>query len=122
MATFKAIDASLADKALDEAIDHHGWAADEAEGQVAYEHAQMMAWLVELRSWRKAFGRTSQDSAEMLKIERALRRENEKLRKLVAEMYPFAKAFLQTGIQFGSVDSKSYDWYLRMRELGIEVN
>lgn len=47
--------------------------------------------------------------------------ENAKLRKLAAEMYPYAKAFLQQGLMFGYTDSKSYDWFLQLREMGIEV-
>lgn len=50
-----------------------------------------------------------------------LQNENAKLRKLAADMYPYAKAFLQQGIMFGCTDSKSYDWFLQLREMGIEV-
>ena len=50
-----------------------------------------------------------------------LKDENTKLRKLAAEMYPYAKAFLQDGLILGYIDSKSYDWYLQLREMGIEV-
>ena len=47
--------------------------------------------------------------------------ENAKLRKLSAEMYPYARAFTQLGVSLGCNDSVSYDWYLQLRELGIEV-
>lgn len=50
-----------------------------------------------------------------------LKAENAKLRELAAEMYPYAKAFLKEGAMLGCVDSKSYDWFLQLRELGIEV-
>lgn len=48
--------------------------------------------------------------------------ENTKLRKLAAEMHPYAKAFLRQGVMLGCNDSKSYDWFLQLRELGIEVD
>ena len=47
--------------------------------------------------------------------------ENAKLRELLAEMYPCAKAYLQEWLVVGGIDSKIYDWHLRLRELGIEV-
>lgn len=47
--------------------------------------------------------------------------ENAKLRELAAEMYPYAKAFLQQGVMLGCNDSKSYDWFLQLRELGVVV-
>ena len=50
-----------------------------------------------------------------------LKAENAKLRDLVAQMYPRAKAFLQMGVQLGCNDTLSYDWELQMQELGIEV-
>jgi hypothetical protein len=55
------------------------------------------------------------------KLER-LQAENAKLRKLAAEMYPYAKAFLQQYLILGYIDSKSYDWFLQLREMGIEVD
>ena len=48
--------------------------------------------------------------------------KNEKLRELAAEMYPCAKAYIQEWLMVGGIDSKSYDWYLRLRELGVEVD
>ena len=51
-----------------------------------------------------------------------LKAENAKLGKLAAEMYPYAKAFLKEGVMLGCIDSKSYDWFLQLRELGIEVD
>ena len=51
-----------------------------------------------------------------------LKAENTKLRKLVTEIYPYAKACLQEWRIVGCIDSKSYDWYLQLRELGIEVD
>lgn len=48
--------------------------------------------------------------------------ENAKLRELAAEMYPYAKEFLKEGVMLGCIDSKSHDWYLQLRELGIEVD
>lgn len=51
-----------------------------------------------------------------------LRDKNAKLRKLAAEMYPCAKAYLQEWRMVGGIDSKSYDWYLRLRELGVETS
>lgn len=48
-----------------------------------------------------------------------LEAENAKLRELLAEMYPCAKAYLQEWLVVGGIDSKSYDWYLRLRELGV---
>lgn len=53
--------------------------------------------------------------------EDAIVAENTKLRELAAEMYPYAKAFLKEGVMLGCIDSKSYDWFLQLRELGIEV-
>lgn len=50
-----------------------------------------------------------------------LKEENAKLRELVAQMYPRAKAFLQMGVQLGCNDTLSYDWELQMQELRIEV-
>lgn len=50
-----------------------------------------------------------------------LERENAKLRKLCAEMYPYAKAYLQEWRIVGYIDSKSYDWFLQLRKLGVEV-
>ena len=47
--------------------------------------------------------------------------ENQRLREMVAQMYPRAKAFLQIGVQMGCNDTLSYDWEQQMRELGIEV-
>lgn len=49
-----------------------------------------------------------------------LKAENEKLRELVRQMYPGAKAFLQLGVRLGCNDTLSYDWWLQLRELGIE--
>ena len=51
---------------------------------------------------------------------RSLKAENAKLRELVRQMYPGAKAFLQLGMQLGCNDTLSYDWWLQLRELGIE--
>ena len=51
-----------------------------------------------------------------------LERENAKLRKLCAEMYPYAKAYLQEWRIVGYIDSKSYDWFLQLRKLGVEVD
>lgn len=51
-----------------------------------------------------------------------LRKENAKLRELAAEMYQYAKAFLKEGVMLGCIDSKSHDWFLQLRELGIEVD
>lgn len=48
--------------------------------------------------------------------------ENAKMGELLAEIYPYAKAYLQEWLVFGGIDSKSYDWYLRLRELGVEVD
>lgn len=50
-----------------------------------------------------------------------LRIDNAMLRELVAEIYPYAKAYLQEWRVLGCIDSKSYDWYLRLLELGVEV-
>ena len=50
-----------------------------------------------------------------------LQGENAKLRELVVQMYPRAKAFLQMGVQLGCNDTLSYDWELQMQEMGIEV-
>ena len=52
---------------------------------------------------------------------RKLMAENAKLRELATEIYPCAKAYLQEWRMIGGIDSKSYDWYLRLRELGVEV-
>lgn len=49
-----------------------------------------------------------------------LKAENAKLRELARQMYPGAKAFLQLGVQLGCNDTLSYDWWLQLRELGIE--
>lgn len=54
-------------------------------------------------------------------VAESLEAENAKLLELAAEMYPYAKAFLQQGVMLGCTDSKSYDWYLQLREAGIEV-
>lgn len=51
-----------------------------------------------------------------------LKDENAKLRELVRQMYPKAKAFLQMGVRLGCNDTLSYDWYLQLRELGVEVD
>lgn len=51
-----------------------------------------------------------------------LKAENAKLRELVAEIYPYAKAYLQKWRMVGGIDSKSHDWYLRLLELGVEVS
>lgn len=51
----------------------------------------------------------------------AVEAENTKLRKLVQQMYPLAKACLQLGVALGHNDDLSYDWVLQMIELGIEV-
>lgn len=51
-----------------------------------------------------------------------LETENAKLRELVKQMYPIAKADLQLGVVLGCKDTMSYDWALQMTELGIEVN
>ena len=48
--------------------------------------------------------------------------ENAKLRELVTEMYPYAKAFLQQGVMLGCNDTMSYDWFLQLRKMGIEVS
>lgn len=50
-----------------------------------------------------------------------LQAENAKLREMVAQMYPRAKAFLQMGVQLGCNDTLSYDWELQMQELGVEL-
>lgn len=50
-----------------------------------------------------------------------LQAENAKLRELVKQIYPKAKAFLQIGVQLGCNDSLSYDWYQQLHELGVEV-
>lgn len=52
----------------------------------------------------------------------AIEDENARLRELLAEVYPCAKAYLQEWLVAGGIDSKSYDWYLRLRELGVEVD
>ena len=53
-------------------------------------------------------------------LDEQLKAENAKLRELVRQMYPGAKAFLQLGVQLGCNDTLSYDWWLQLRELGIE--
>lgn len=85
---------------IDEAIEH---AEEKAcgNGQCAKDHAQLADWLNELK---------------------LLRVENAKLRELVRQMYPEAKAFLQLGVQLGCNDTLSYDWELQLHELGIEVS
>ena len=62
------------------------------------------------------------DLKELAKNVSDMEAENSKLRKLAAEMYPYAKAFLQEYLILGYIDSKSYDWYLQLREMGIEVD
>lgn len=59
-----------------------------------------------------------------LRDERLARAEtdNAKLRELARQMYPKAKAFLQMGVRLGCNDTLSYDWYLQLRELGVEVD
>lgn len=52
---------------------------------------------------------------------KAVRDENARLRELCAEMYPYAKAFLKEGVMLGCIDSKSYDWFLQLREMGVDV-
>lgn len=51
-----------------------------------------------------------------------LKYENVKLRELVQQMYPIAKAYLQFGVMLGRIDGMSYDWALQMIELGVEVD
>ena len=48
--------------------------------------------------------------------------DNAELRELARQMYPKAKAFLQMGVRLGCNDTLSYDWYLQLRELGVEVD
>ncbi len=50
-----------------------------------------------------------------------LKGENAKLQRLAQQMYPYAKAHLQFGVQLGRNDTMSYDWALQMVDLGIEV-
>jgi len=93
---------------LAEAIAHEDWAATTAHGELADEHAQMRDWLRELERLRSA---------------RDMWQENDaKLRELVKQMRPRAKAFLQMCVQLGCTDTLSYDWELQMHELGIEVD
>jgi len=60
----------------------------------------------------------------MKSAERAekLKAENEKLRELVRQMYPKTKAFMEMAVQLGCNDSESYDWWLQIHKLGIEVD
>ena len=53
---------------------------------------------------------------------RKVEAENAKLRELVQQMYPIAKAYLQFGVMLGRIDGMSYDWALQMIELGVEVD
>ena len=85
---------------IDEAIEHAEEKA-RSNGQCAKDHAQLADWLNELK---------------------LLRVESAKLRELVRQMYPEAKAFLQLGVQLGCNDTLSYDWELQLHELGIEVS
>lgn len=51
-----------------------------------------------------------------------LKQENAKLRKIVEEMHPFAKAYMSIAVNLGCNDDKSFDWEMCMRELRIEVD
>lgn len=59
---------------------------------------------------------------DMRAIADEMETENNRLREMAAEMYPYAKAFLKEGVMLGCIDSKSHDWFLQLRELGIEVD
>lgn len=61
-------------------------------------------------------GRKARDERDRLEA------ENAKLRELVKQMYPIAKAYLQFGVMLGRIDGMSYDWALQMIELGVEVD
>lgn len=71
---------------------------------------------------RKRIAELEQVVVERNQCIRKLRTENKKLRKLSAEMYPYARAFTQLGVNLGCNDSMSYDWYLQLRKLGIEAD
>lgn len=71
---------------------------------------------------RKRITELEQVVVERNQCIRQLRTENKKLRELTAKMYPYARAYAQMGLAMGCNDSASYDWYLQLRELGIEVD
>ena len=85
--------------------------------QVQTEKRCYMAENVKLREELESVG-----TAAYLYGRSDLKAENAKLRELVQQMYPKAKAFLQMGVQLGCNDTLSYDWYLQLRDLGVEVD
>lgn len=132
---------------IDEYIEYLEQCADITKGsdegdRLSRQHTQLAVWLKELKGQRWLL-EDIQDTCEYLYLEniryrtclmddaenarqilgesREIRAENAKLRELARQMYPAAKAFLQLGVQLGCNDTLSYDWWLQLRELGIEV-
>jgi hypothetical protein len=51
-----------------------------------------------------------------------LEEDNAKLLALAADMWPYAKAFMDTARSMGVWDTKSYDWQMQLIELGADVS
>lgn len=96
----------------------YGWIPDGASSFPARVRLRNAAWMV----YYEPDVTDLEAEVPLLRREnKELLAENAKLRELLAEIYPYAKAYLQEWLVFGGIDSKSYDWYLRLRELGIEM-
>ena len=84
--------------------------------------AELETQNAKLREDRDGWKKLCTDQEVMhVRREETLDNENTRLRELCAEMYPYAKAFLKEGVMLGCIDSKSYDWFLQLRELGVDV-
>lgn len=70
---------------------------------------------------RKKVNELASTLRDIVQENERLKDENAKLREMAAEMYPYAKAFLKEGVMLGCIDSKSHDWFLQLRELGVKV-
>lgn len=93
----------------------------ESRDEMCERVARMEEECEKLRAERDEWHRVAQSKQDIIDHMRDANAENAKLRELVAQMYPRAKAFLQMGVQLGCNDTLSYDWELQMQELGVEV-
>lgn len=99
------------------------WVMEPIQASVLLDVADLLDENAKLRDELGGWKKLCVDQEVMhIRHEETLDGENSKLRKLAAEMYPYAKAFLQQYLILGYIDSKSYDWYLQLREMGIEVD
>ena len=114
------VDAVITDEQYHEAMGAVR-AANERMDLLEAENARLHEYVTKLEQANIALDSDNTELRNDTKDMQMIVGDNHKLRELVKQMYPMAKAFLQMGVQMGLNDSLSYDWQVQLFGLGIEV-